>query len=177
MQALNYLPPILQEIKEFKVITSCDDTENSELNICIDNLYNDQFITTTETAIKKYEDILGITAKGTDTLKDRRFRVLALYNKQLPYTKTILEKNLITFCGKNGYKLLIDYDNKILTVKITLTAKSIFDTVQSYLEGVIPMDLRINLSLLYNQHLTLKQFTHAHLSQYTYGGLREEVLS
>lgn len=177
MQALNYLPPILQEIKEFKVIASCDDSENAELNICIDNLYKDQFITTTVTAIKRYEDMLGIVAKGTDTLEDRRFRALALYNKQLPYTKIVLEQNLTTFCGKAGYKLNMNYESRVLTVKITLTAKSMFDTVKSYLEGVIPMNLVIDLLLLYNQHLTLKQYTHAHLSQYTYGGLREEVLS
>lgn len=177
MQTLNYLPPILQDIKEFKIITTCDDTENAELNICIDNLYKDQYITTTKTAIKRYEDMLGIVAKGTDTLEDRRFRVLAIYNKQLPYTRIVLEQNLTTFCGKDGYELILDYVGNVLTVKIALTAKSMFDTVNSYLEGVIPMNLVIDLSLLYNQWLTLEQYSWQHLEQYTWDDLREEVLS
>ncbi|MBU5331406.1 YmfQ family protein [Anaerocolumna aminovalerica] len=177
MQTLNYLPPILQEIKEFKIITTCNDSENTELNICIDNLYKDQFIITTETAIKRYESMLGIIPKGTDTLEDRRFRVLAIYNKQLPYTKTVLEQNLTTFCGEDGYKLIMDYANNVLTVKIALTAKSMFDTVKNYLEGVIPMNLTIDLSLLYNQWMMFEQYTWEHLEQYTWEQLREEVIS
>lgn len=177
MQAHNYLSPILQEIKEIKIITDCDDTENAELNICINNLYKDQFITTTEVAIKRYEDMLGIVAKGTESLEDRRFRVLATYNKQLPYTKIILKQNLNTLCGENGYSLTIDYANKILTVKVTLIAKSMYETVQSYLEGVIPMNLVVDLSLLYNQYFTLEQYTWMYLEQYTWEQLREEVIN
>lgn len=177
MQTLNYLPPVLQEIKEFKVITTCNDQENTEINICIENLYKDQFIVTTETAIKRYESMLGIIPKGTDTLEDRRFRVLAIYNKQLPYTKVVLEQNLTTFCGQNGYKLITDHANNVLTVKITLTAKSMFDTVKNYLESVIPMNLTIDLSLLYNQWLVFEKYTWEHLEQYTWEQLREEVIS
>lgn len=177
MQTINYLPPVLQDIKEFKVITSCIDVENAALSICIDNLYKDQFITTTTAAIKRYEDMLGITAKGTDTLEDRRFRLLTLYNKQLPYTKTVLEQNLTTFCGGNGYKLVIDYANKVVIVKITLIAKTMFETVSAYLDGVIPMNLAIDLTLLYNQWIGLEKYTWAYLEQYTWEQLREEVLT
>lgn len=177
MQTLNYLPSSLQDIREFKVITACDDMENSDINIAVDNLYKDQFIISTETAIKRYEDMLGITAKGTDTLEDRRFRVLAVYNKQLPYTKVVLEQALITFCGKDGYNLTIDYTNGVLTLKIALTAKSMYDTVKSYLDGVIPMNLIIDLSLLYNQHRLLHQYTYGQLKHYTHKSLREDVMS
>lgn len=153
MLALNYLPPILQEIKEFKVITACDDSENAELKIYIDNLYKDQFITTTETAIKRYEDMLGIAAKETDTLEDRRFRVLALYNRQLPYTLKVLEQNLTTLCGENGYKLNMDYVNKILIVKITIFSKLIYNAVWEYLEEVVPMNLILDFS--YNSNVDI----------------------
>lgn len=176
MQAINYLPPVLQDIKEFKVIMTCDDTENSELNYSIDNLYKDQFITTTEIAIKRYESMLGIIPKGTDTLEDRRFRVLAIYNKRLPYTEIILKQNLTTFCGKDGYKLIIDYKGRLLTVKIALTAKSMYDTVKSYLESVIPMNLIIDLSLLYNQNKLFSKFTYGQLKAWTHKQLREDVI-
>ncbi len=176
MQTINYLPLVLQDIREFKVITSCDDVENSEINICIEKLYNDQFISTTEKAIKRYEDMLGIVSKGTDTLEDRQFRILAVYNKQLPYTKTVLERNLANFCGNNGYHLNLDYVNKILTVKITLIAKSMFNTVKDYLEAVIPLNLIVELSLLYNQNKMFTQYAHEELKKWTHNQLREEVI-
>lgn len=176
MQTINYLPPVLQEIIEIKILMTGNDTENMELSRAIEDLYKDQFISITEQAIQRYESMLGIIPKGTDTIEDRRFRVLAIYNKQLPYTRIVLEQNLSTFCGKNGYKLFLDYDSNVLTVKIALTAKSMYDTVKSYLEGVIPMNLIIDLILLYNQYKLIKQFTHRQLKEFTHNQLREDVI-
>lgn len=177
MQTINYLPPVLREIKEIQILMGVNDAENMELSTAIEDLYKDQFIISTEKAIKRYEDMLKITPKGTDTLEERRFRVLAIYNKRLPYTEIVLRQNLTTFCGENGYKMRMDYESKVLTVKITLVAKSMFDTVKAYLEGVVPLNLIIDLSLLYNQHNTVSNFTHAHLSKFTHAQLREEVIT
>lgn len=177
MQTINYLPDVLKDIKEFRLITSCSDAENHYINIAVKDLYNDQFITTTEKSIKRYEKMLGIVFKGTDTLEDRRLRVLSIYNMQLPYTKTILEQNLITFCGENGYSLNIDIVNNIVTVKILLIAKSMFDTIKNYLENFIPLNMIIDLSLLYNQWLTVKNLTWDQASEYTWKQFREEVVT
>lgn len=176
MQTINYIPSVFQEIKEFKVLTSCEDLKLEELNVSIEGLYKDQFIALTEKAIPRYEKMLGITSKGGESLEDRRFRILASYNKQPPYTKRVLENNLITFCKENGYKLHIDKENSILTVKISITAKSMFETVRAYLDEVVPLNLMIEMELLYNQYKLLQNYTYAHLSQYTYFQLREEVI-
>ena len=52
-----------------------------------------------------------------------------------------------------------------------------YETVNAYLDGVIPMNLAIDLTLLYNQWIGLEKYTWAYLEQYTWGQLREEVLS
>lgn len=176
MQSINYLPSHLQEMKEFKIITRENDIRSLELNVSIEDLYNDQFITETEKAISRYEKMLGITYKATDSLEDRRFKILAIYNKQLPYTKAVLEQNLKIFCGADGYKLFIDYKNSTVVVGITLTARSMYDSVQKYLEAVIPMNLVIDLMLLYNQHKIFSDFIHKELGKYTHEQLREEVV-
>ncbi len=177
METIKYLPPVLQNIKEIQVLMSANDSENLSLNVAVENLYKDQFITTTESALQRYESMLGITPKGTDTLEDRRFRILAVYNKRLPYTMIILKENLTTFCGQDGYKLEMDYERNTLKVKIALTAKSMYETVKSYLEGVVPMHLYIDLTLLYNQYKMFHQYTYSRLNQYTYNQLREEVIT
>jgi uncharacterized protein YmfQ (DUF2313 family) len=176
VQTINYLPTVLQEIKELKVLTTCEDFVLDELDISTEGLYKDQFIKLTEKAIPRYEKMLGIISKGGESLEDRRFRILASYNKQPPYTKRVLENNLITFCKENGYKLIIDKVNSVLTVKISITAKSMFETVRAYLDEVVPLNLMIEMELLYNQYKLLQSYTHAHLSQYTYFQLREEVI-
>ncbi len=177
METIKYLPSILANIKELQVLMTANDSENLSLNMAVEELYKDQFITTTEIALQRYESMLGITPKGTDTSDDRRFRILAVYNKRLPYTKTILKEYLIILCGQDGYKLMMDYNHNVLKVQIALTAKSMYDTVKHYLEGIVPMNLFIDLTLLYNQYKMLHQYTYNQLSRYTNKQLREEVIT
>lgn len=174
---ISYLPPVLQEISEFKIIMENGDIEKEELAYKIKDLENDQyFLDATEKGIKRYENMLSILPKGTDTLEDRKFRLLSRYNQQLPYTKTVLERQLITLCGEDGYSINMDYDNLILTVKIKLTVKAMYNEVLNYLNNIVPLNVIINLMLMYNQHTTLAKFTHNQLKQYTHDQLRNEVL-
>ena len=174
---IDYLPPALHEIKEFKVLMECGDTENTALKEKILKLEKDQyFLDATEKGIKRYEKMFGIIPKGTDTLEDRSFRVFARYNQQVPYTRTVLENKLITLCGKNGYKIQIDYENSVLILRISLTAKAMYEEVENYIENIIPLNMIIDMSLIFNQHSTLSKFTHAQLKIYTHKQIREEDL-
>lgn len=174
---LNYLQDIIKNMKEVKIIAGTSDAENTTLKIATDALYKNQFLETcTLDGIKRYEDMLGITCLGTDTLQDRIFRVVAYYNKQLPYTKTILEQNLTAFCGQDGYKTIYDYENDKLTVKITLTAKSMFNTVKEFLETVVPLNMVVDCLLLYNTYEILECYAYAQLTKYTHKQIREEVM-
>ncbi len=178
MQTINYLQSALQDIKEFKVITSVHDKENSEINVCVDDLYKDQFVLlATKKGLSRYENSLGLTYKETDTLDDRRFRIITEYSKQLPYTKVTMNKTLENLCGKDGYRLTIDLTSNLLTARIALTAKSQFFTVKEFLESVTPLNLIIDLSLLYNQYKSLHRFTYGQLKEWTHNQLREEVIA
>ena len=175
---LNYLQDIIKNMKEVKIIAGTSDVENTTLQIATDDLYKNQFLKScTLDGIKRYEDMLGITCLGTDTLQDRIFRVVAYYNKQLPYTKTMLEQNLAAFCGQDGYKTIYDYENDKLTVKIALTAKQMINTVKELLETVVPLNIVVDCLLLYNTQGILTDYTHSYLAQYTHQQLREDVIN
>lgn len=175
---INYLPPILKEIREFKLVMAEGDKENTDLYTAIADLKNNQYITTmNEVGAGRYEKMLGVVIKGTDTLEDRRFRILSLYNKQLPYTKIRLEQDLTTLCGSNGFTIEINYDNHTLTVKVALTAKTMFDVIKKYLETITPLNMIVDLIFLYNQHLLFSSYTHGQLSGYTHKQLREEIFT
>lgn len=174
---INYLPPILQEIREYKLIMSDGDIENKDLYTAVADLKNNQYITTmNEAGAARYEKMLKIVTKGTDTLEDRRFRILSLYLKQLPYTKIRLEQDLMMLCGVDGYTMAIDYESYILTVRIDLKAKAMFQTVWEYLNSVVPLNMIIDLRLLYNEHHFLHSFTHEELAGFTHQQIREEVI-
>lgn len=175
---LEYLPGVLQEVEEFKALAVAENPEAVSIWEELENVLDDQFVNeSTLNGVKRWESILGIKALDTDALSDRKFRILSRMNEQLPYTYKNLDAQLALLCGENGYKLILDNSIYALTVKVALTAKKKFTGVGNLLDRVVPCNIVISLLLLYNQYLTLEQYTWQHLEQYTWEQLREEVLT
>ena len=175
---IDYLPGVLKEIRELQTITDTEQFEIQEFWDSVDAAMNDQYINTaTEYGISRWEKIMKISPKATDSLNDRRFRILARLNAQLPYTFTKLKQQLASLCGSTGYSMTLQNDEYTLIVKVELTAKNNFADVDKLLKAVCPANMIIDLTLMYNQHSTLSQFTHAQLSHYTHDQLRNEVIS
>lgn len=121
--------------------------------------------------------MLKIQALDDDTLENRRFRIMSRWNNKIPYTVQILRNKLETLCGKDGYSLKVIHGEYRIIVRVNLINKKNFSMVKEMLEEVIPANMEIDLSLLYNQHETLAKFTHKELAKYTHRQIREEVLS
>ncbi|KMY49243.1 putative phage tail protein [Peribacillus loiseleuriae] len=178
IELLQYLPPVLQEIKEYQILTRAEKQDINELSAAIKQLKDDQFVSTsTLVGVQRREKLMRITPKGTDTLDERKFRILVRMNEQLPNTLRTLARQLINLCGEDGYSLVLDHNNYILKVRIALTAKSNFQAVENLLDRVVPANLIIDLSLKYNQYSALSKFTHGQLSNYTHEQLRNEVFN
>jgi hypothetical protein len=173
-----YLPEVIAAIREFKAIATAEDPELTDLWAEIENAFNDQYVVdATVNGVKRYESILKIVPKATETLEDRKFRILAKYNEQLPYTYRALVERLNTLCGEAGYSLEVDIPGYTVTVRVELIVKNQFDAVDDLLENIVPMNMVIDLSLRYNQNSTLSAFTNGQLSIYTHGQLRNEVIT
>lgn len=174
-QLLNYAPKILHEVEEYKALYAAEQIEIDGLHASQTDVLNNQFISTcTDGGAKRWENIIGITAKDTETLSDRRFRILSRLNEQLPYTQRILEQQLTTLCGVGGYSLSLA--NQTIKVRVVLTARNNFNDVEYLLERMRPANVVIDLSLLYNQNQMLTGRTHAKLSAYTHEQIRNEVV-
>lgn len=173
----DYLPPILLKTYEFPLLCDTEQPEIDRLRDAADAVLDAQFISTAgETAIARYEKIFKITPMDTDTLDERRFRVLAKINAQLPFSVRRLRQQLATLCGDDGYKLELNGDRYTLTVKVALTAKRNQQAVEELLADIVPANMVCTTSLLYNQHADLTRFTHAQLALLTHFEIREEVL-
>ena len=84
---INYLPYVVRDYAEFQGITGAEQPEVETAWAAADDLLANQFIKTAgNLGLSRWEKILGITPKGTDTLDDRRFRVLARMKEALPST-------------------------------------------------------------------------------------------
>lgn len=174
---LTYIPPVLADAEEQKQIAKALNPEINMLWEEIERVQNNQFISSSdEYGVDRRENTLDIKPKNTETLDDRKFRLISREIERLPYTYRVLENKLKTLCGENGYTLNIDYYNEIIKVRVDLISKKAYEEVKLMLEKMSPLNYFIDLSLLYNSHIVLSGFTHRQLSQYTHKQLREEVL-
>ena len=174
---LNYLPPILHDKKEYIEIFKTEDVEVNKLFLNINSLFDNLFLESLNLqGVKRWEKILKITPKQSETLEDRRFRIITRYLTKLPYTKRSLHTILATLCGENGYKLNIDHKNFVIKVRVALRAKHKIDEVGFTLRKVVPANMILDIDLLYNNQKLLHALTHRHLAKFSYKGLREEEL-
>lgn len=174
---IRYIPYVLNETDEFKALASTLDYINENLEKDVEELKDNQYIlSATEDGIAKYEKMINVTPLDSDTLEDRRFRVFTKYNQQLPYTERSLRNLLDTLIGNDGYKLEIDHLSHSISVGVELTARSMFKSIETLLEGYVPLNFYIDLKLLYNQYSAIQKSTHEQLTQFTHEQLREEVL-
>lgn len=172
-----YLPSILLKTYEFPLLRDTEQREFDRLNTAVDEVLDAQFVSTAgERGIERYEQIFSIVPQDTDTLDERRFRVLAKINAQLPFSIRRLRQQLATLCGEDGYRMEIDGGRYMLTVKVALTAKRNQQAVEELLANIVPANMVCTTSLLYNQHADLTRFTHAQLALLTHFEIREEVL-
>ena len=176
---LEYLPPVLRGVREYGAIL--EDAQQPEMVSAwggLENVLKDQFIVTaTENGVKRWEQILGIVPKGTESLDARKFTILARMNEQLPFTYAMLEEQLRSLCGVDNYTLTIQHGDYGVYVQVGLKAKSNYDDVAGLLRRVVPANMVLYLSLKYNQQQTLAKFTHRELGSHTHNQLRNEVLA
>ena len=170
-----YLPDVVREVMEFKAIF--DDAETPEVQEewqAAEDAMDDQFISSsTEYGIARREEMLGIKPYATDTLEDRKFRLLARYVENLPYTRKRLKELLDTLCGNDGYTIEYDTTNFGVTVKVALSEKRQKDAVDDLLERILPYNMTFSSVLLYNTWEKLKPYKWGDLTEYAWVDLKE----
>lgn len=170
-----YFPDFLKKYREIDATLNAENTELKMIWKCSEDVINNRFISSAdEDGIKQFENMLNIQSVASDSLEERRFRILSKWNTDTPLTFRKLQYRLALLCGEDGYSLY--HDSTQVIVKITLTNKKMFNDVKKLLDEFIPVALLIKLELLYNQHLTLKNLKYIDLGNYTHFQIRNEVI-
>ncbi len=177
-QLIDYIPTVIKNVREYKAIMDGgEQAEVSNLWDAVDAAFNDQFVSSaTVNGVQRWEAMLKIQPKGTDTLDARKFRILSRLNEQLPYTLPTLKNMLQTLCGKDGFSVEVQNEQYTLIVRVALVAKSNFDDVNILLKKVVPANMIIELELMYNTWGMVKAFTWAYLQNKTWREVKDEVL-
>lgn len=171
---IGYLPPFMQEYLEMQKIMEAEQPEVDNLWSAYENILADQFIMdATERGVNRWETMLNITSKDTDTLDERKFRILTKMNQELPYTLTKLKEALTTLCGADGFYIDLQPEQYHITVKLALFNKNNYQDVVNLLTKMIPANLTQYVQIMYSRHNVISQYTHNDLTAYTHEQLRE----
>lgn len=108
---IDYLPPVLRDVTEFKAINNANEPEISLAWSGLDRVMANQFLDDAdERGVSVWEQELKIRPKDTDSLTVRKARVKALWNRERPYTLPWLRRWLTSICGPTGHEETIrDY--------------------------------------------------------------------
>lgn len=173
-----YLPRVLENVLEFREIAKVETQVIKEIWDALEACMNDQFILeATEYGIARREGMLNITPFASDTLEDRRFRLLTRYNESRPYTRKWLDETLAMLCGADGYRIVYNTGEFNVHVKVALTAKKQENTVSELMERILPYNMMYTVTLLYNKWVMFEPYTWDGMAALTWMAAREEVLS
>ena len=176
---IKYLPELLQPIQDFQGLNDAYKAELKDLYEACAVLFDDQFISTaSETILAKWENHLGILPNATDTLDERRFRILAKLNDTPPYTERYLKNKLIELCSDGEFELEIDIPNYTVRVGVTVSSLANTETINAWLRELLPANLLLSVYQVLARHYELVGLTHNDLSHYTHNQIKyREIFS
>lgn len=174
---VDYYPEVLKGFLEYQVLTESEQEEIEKLWEAHQDLLADQFVTTaTENGVKRWEKILNIMPKGTAAIEERKFFILSRLAEELPYTMRRIRQQMEALCGRQEFDITLKNEEYLLIVRVALTARSSYDDVNAMLRRIVPANMIVDLSLMYNRHGRLGRFTYGQLTEWTQYQLRNEVL-
>jgi hypothetical protein len=175
---IDYLPHFMQGYRELATIMETEQFEIDRLWLEAENALADQFILeATVNGVKRWESMLGISPKDTDTLDERKFRILTKLNQELPYTLRKLEQALTNLCGNKMFSIEVTAAEYHVEIKLGLLNKNNYQEVVDVLKKMIPANMTQWVQIMYNNHNVLARFTHAEMTAYTHEQLRNEVFN
>lgn len=114
-----YLPPALEDIEEFIEITKVENENFNRARIDLLALFKMRFVhDADENGIARWEKLLKLKRRTSDSLEVRRMRVLAKINNKLPYTWRSLQQYLNTILNSEKFELLLDAQKYEITLEI-----------------------------------------------------------
>ena len=175
---INYLPHFMQVYEELKSIMETEQVEIDRLWLEAENALDDQFILeATENGVKRWESMLGVSPKDTDTLNERKFRILTKLNQELPFTLRKLEQALTNLCGNDMFSIEVIAAEYRVEIKLGVANGNNYQEVVDVLKKMIPANMTQWVQIMYNANNVLTGFTHAEMTAYTHEQLRSEVFT
>lgn len=131
----DYLPPFLHTVHELMAIMQAEQPEFEALWQATDDVMNERYVdSATVYGVKRWETILQVTPKATETLEERKSRIKQRIGLILPYTLPWLKTSLATQFGADNYS--VELDKYVLYLAVNPQDEDAENTLQNLLESL-----------------------------------------
>ena len=176
---LEYLPPYLQGYRELMHITNAEAVEIDAVHEAIERVLRNEFIESLdEYGCSRWESMLKIVIKDTDTIELRRFNILSKLLSDLPYTMRMLLNVLTNLCGAEYFAVVLKHKEYFLQIWVEVESMEKRQIVIDTVKRIIPANLILDVQINFRTHgwLNKNQLTHDAMREYTHGGVRIIIL-
>lgn len=140
-----YLPEFLADYRELKAVMNAENPEFSELRGAVQAAREAGFINfCSERYLERFENMLGIFPSASETLSERRGRVILRSNEAPPYTVGALKRKLALICGEGNFSVFVDHENYLLDVSVSVFSNAVLLELEKMLRRIVPANIEIN---------------------------------
>lgn len=169
-----YFPRFYDGYVEIDAIIDTEDKAFEEIGANFRRAINNQFIKLAdETGISAYEVLFDVIADpSTETLEERRDRLLNRVSVIPYYTTIFLRNRLDSLIGAGLYNLIIDYDNYTLYLESAAKNQLYYNEIAVLMSNIKPCNIVfINMPLVSQQIFVSEQVNVSKLTyNYVLGG-------
>lgn len=169
-----YFPRFYDGYVEIDAIIDTEDKAFEEIGVNFRRAINNQFIKLAdETGISAYEVLFDVIADpSTETLEERRDRLLNRVSVIPYYTTIFLRNRLDSLIGAWLYNLIIDYDNYTLYLESAAKNQLYYNEIAVLMSNIKPCNIVfINMPLVLQQIFVSEQVNVSKLTyNYVLGG-------
>lgn len=141
---LNYLPYAVREYKEFQGITGSEQPEFELVWDAQEEAFNNQLIDTAgDYGLSRWEKILKITPKGSDTLESRRAKIKTQLNNFVPYTFKVLVRMIKALGVDEPFTVTLEPGTYFLSIVTQRGVRGKIEGLGSMLENIVPSNIYI----------------------------------
>lgn len=171
---MQYLPPVLQEVRDFRCVMG-------QMQEVVTDLWRrerqaeDEYylFTATERGLSHWEAILGIRPRERSGLEERRQVILVRMSQVTPYCWQTLIALMTTLLGSRE-EFEVEIVGYQLTVWLSPRVRRFQEAVWELLRLIVPANLGVEVISIYNTHGQLSAMTHSAMRGYTHWQLRNE---
>ena len=162
-------------IKEIQRLYDINDEQEKEIDQHIESIEDDMQIRTMSLNMCKImEGYIGLQAQDDDTVEEKRFRIQGAENERTPYTIEILKKRLDEMVGSD--RVIINLEDGVLRVEVALESKKSVSFIKNLIDQIVPLDMMIETSMIWNTYQKVHDYTHEYLANKTHCQIKEDVL-